>query len=60
MGTCLGSQMLLPRMASFVSSITTDEGEAWKENSVPRVREQAMGRVNTFQEWLHPDAGDSC
>lgn len=38
--------MPLPRRAGFVSSITSDHGEAGEANGLPNATEQAMGRAN--------------
>lgn len=54
----LGSQMLLPRRAGFVSSVTADGDESWEARGLSREREQATGRAFPFQEWLYPKAAD--
>lgn len=32
----LGFQMLLPKSAAFIISVTTEEGEIWEANYLPR------------------------
>lgn len=41
----LGLQMLLPRRAGFITSVTAEEGEIWEANDLPSAREQAMDKL---------------